>query len=676
MTTLLKLVVRGGCSFLVFLMFVAGFVLSAAAQKTSDADSTAANLLRAALSCELAGRNDDRRVLLMEARAQSPHNAAVRWQLGEVRDGNANVWLTTSQVEEAAHKDNRLAEYRAKRDAAGSALDEQVALAHWCRKNKLVDEERVHWLAVLQEQPTNPEAAERLKLQRPVGGTLLTPEQVAQFDEHKRKFHKSLQYWWSLAAPWQKLLEAGETAPPAEMRDRVANVSEPSEMLALEKVFWQAAGSKKSRQHTVALALAEMLRDNPHPAAAKCLATMAAGSDWDDVRGASIQGLKQHPFDHYVPLLLSRLQTLLVTDARFDVNVSGYLITRFSVFREGAFADFESLSLDSPDAVNRFGPVVDADSPASVWERQLPLRLTASQRAWVLAETQIRLNLANAQTEAANREAALGNAVANTNRAISARNARIVAVLNQATGLGLGEEPMKWWTWWWEGFNDTYDVSSQIDKTAGATANTYVMAPYVSDASYKPIYRSDVVNKYAMQLPSRYSSLAGHSCFAPGTMVWTQLGRRPIEEVKAGDRVLAQNVDTGELAYKPVAATTVRRPGPRIKIGVGKETITATPSHPFWVNGKNWQLTKQLEVGCRLHSVSGAAAVDSLEIVETDPSRAGYSYNLIVADFHSYFVGEQGVLVHDNTPRQPTSAVVPGLRPDAATASGSTVESR
>ena len=37
------------------------------------------------------------------------------------------------------------------------------------------------------------------------------------------------------------------------------------------------------------------------------------------------------------------------------------------------------------------------------------------------------------------------------------------------------------------------------------------------------------------------------------------------------------------------------------------------------------------------------------------------AYNLIVADFDSYFVGDSAILVHDNTPRQPTSAVLPGL---------------
>jgi hypothetical protein len=53
--------------------------------------------------------------------------------------------------------------------------------------------------------------------------------------------------------------------------------------------------------------------------------------------------------------------------------------------------------------------------------------------------------------------------------------------------------------------------------------------------------------------------------------------------------------------------------------------------------------------------------IESIEKLDPDPSPAGKSYNLIVADFHSYFVGDQGILVHDNTPRAPTAALLPGL---------------
>ena len=48
------------------------------------------------------------------------------------------------------------------------------------------------------------------------------------------------------------------------------------------------------------------------------------------------------------------------------------------------------------------------------------------------------------------------------------------------------------------------------------------------------------------------------------------------------------------------------------------------------------------------------------------PSHTGLeaTYNLIVADFHTYFVGEGKILSHDNTIREPTVALVPGLKGD------------
>ncbi|MCP3690932.1 MAG: hypothetical protein GY917_01945 [Planctomycetaceae bacterium] len=45
-----------------------------------------------------------------------------------------------------------------------------------------------------------------------------------------------------------------------------------------------------------------------------------------------------------------------------------------------------------------------------------------------------------------------------------------------------------------------------------------------------------------------------------------------------------------------------------------------------------------------------------------EPGRKVKTYNLIVDGHHTYFVGAGQVLSHDNSVRQPTNAVVPGLR--------------
>jgi hypothetical protein len=145
-------------------------------------------------------------------------------------------------------------------------------------------------------------------------------------------------------------------------------------------------------------------------------------------------------------------------------------------------------------------------------------------------------------------------------------------------------------------------------------------------------------------------------CFAAGTPVWTRTGLKPIESLAIGDFVLAQSVETGKLTYQPILGRTVRPSSPCRQIGIGAEQLIVASGHPFWVAGTGWKMAKELEVGAVLHGIDGPVVLDAnadTESVET--------YNLVVADFNTYFVGKSGVLVHDITPREPTTAKVPGL---------------
>jgi hypothetical protein len=60
----------------------------------------------------------------------------------------------------------------------------------------------------------------------------------------------------------------------------------------------------------------------------------------------------------------------------------------------------------------------------------------------------------------------------------------------------------------------------------------------------------------------------------------------------------------------------------------------------------------------RLHGLNGSGQIESVEIVEKGDEPV---YNLVVADVQNYFVGEGRWLSHDNTARQPTRCLVPGL---------------
>ena len=109
-------------------------------------------------------------------------------------------------------------------------------------------------------------------------------------------------------------------------------------------------------------------------------------------------------------------------------------------------------------------------------------------------------------------------------------------------------------------------------------------------------------------------------------------------------------MDTGELAYKPVIGRTVRPPSPILQ-AVGS-TVMSSPRRAAIRSGSpasagGWP--RSLSDGAILHGVTARTRVDGDGIAGEEEA-----YNLVVADFNTYFVGESGVLVHDNTPRTPT----------------------
>ena len=304
------------------------------------------------------------------------------------------------------------------------------------------------------------------------------------------------------------------------------------------------------------------------------------------------------------------------------------------------------------------GLVASLEAQAAADGKSLPGQIAAANAQNDLAaRANHQLNVQKSQGQALQNDAALQDAVGRANAAIAQQNARIEAVLCQTTGLDLGDDPMKWWAWWWQDYNESYHVPAGPIRARKASRRSRNITPKSLSSTKAARQRT----RWQTRPAGRGARPRVLSCFAPGTKVWTLTGRQAIEKIKVGDRVLAQDVETGELAYKPVLAVTTRAPGPRMSIRVAADTITATPSHPFWVAGQGWRMTKQLAAGSRLHTLSGAAAVETIEKLPIDPSYQGMAYNLIVADFDSYFVGDSAILVHDNTPRQPTSAVLPGL---------------
>lgn len=136
------------------------------------------------------------------------------------------------------------------------------------------------------------------------------------------------------------------------------------------------------------------------------------------------------------------------------------------------------------------------------------------------------------------------------------------------------------------------------------------------------------------------------NCFVAGTEIETKDGERPIEDIQIGDQVLSKNAETGEQAYKKVTALYRNEKEITYKLTVNHEIIETTDNHPFWVEGKGWVVAVDLQVGDQLKQSNGhTLTIDQIEIVKHDQKVK--VYNFTVADFHTYFVSDLDIWVHN-----------------------------
>ena len=233
--------------------------------------------------------------------------------------------------------------------------------------------------------------------------------------------------------------------------------------------------------------------------------------------------------------------------------------------------------------------------------------------------------LTGARVTQASRE----QARAQYNQALTVLNRRVVGVLAQTTGHTELKRPSDWWSWW--------DAENGVSYPEKPTRTQYAS-------------RNVVIRRQSPAPPPC-------ECFAAGTIVWTATGPKPIEKIRIGDLVLSQDVETGEVGLKPVLTTTTRPPEQLVRITTEREVLEATEGHPLWEPKTGWTLAGKLTAATPLYALD-----KSVEIREITEGGHRETYNLVVADYHTYFVGESRILSHDNTRRRPTSVLLPGLK--------------
>jgi murein DD-endopeptidase MepM/ murein hydrolase activator NlpD len=197
----------------------------------------------------------------------------------------------------------------------------------------------------------------------------------------------------------------------------------------------------------------------------------------------------------------------------------------------------------------------------------------------------------------------------------------------------------------------TFDLITAIDGAVGlaklAVGGVSALAKRVSTLT-KPRIDPTRAAREAAALEDA-NVLVRTACFAAGTPVQTERGFVSIDELAIGDRVLSRDEYSGETAFKPVVRTIVTPDKKLIRLVVHdgdgcRESILATEEHPFWVKGTGWVRAAELHAGDEL--VSADQRVLTIGAVSEEPETATV-YNIEVKDFHTYFVGDAKVFVHN-----------------------------
>lgn len=123
----------------------------------------------------------------------------------------------------------------------------------------------------------------------------------------------------------------------------------------------------------------------------------------------------------------------------------------------------------------------------------------------------------------------------------------------------------------------------------------------------------------------------------------------PIEQVKVGQLVFARDPETGETKIKPVTDVIVTKGKSLYELVTRSKNgeltrLEVTDNHPFWVINEGWVDSIKLQPGMVLVDIENqplqVISLTSLDFIED-------TYNFTVADFNTYFAGEQRAFVHN-----------------------------
>lgn len=558
-----------------------------------------------ALASEARGYDSTTRGTRLAAALEAePTYAPAKWHSGQVQWGKE--WVSAIAVPEIVAEDPRYQAYLKIRDRYQPTIEDQLELAKWCEGHGLPAQQRAHLTKVLDLDPDHADARAALGFTNEEG-IWIDVKEAEKGSIQARELVENLRDWRPKCQQILTGLQHSSQRRREVAVEQMKAINDTHAITALETTF-------ATVDEPIALLLVDTLSHIKGYEATLALARQAVTSQWPSVQSAATTELAERPKDAYVPELLGALYSPVQSKAELYATPTGSLMYRHVFFREGQ--QNKELAVLQTGFHRQALPGGDGAGSAA--------------RALLIANQQFQ-----------ERE----QAVSAQNAFTQEMNSRVCSVLSRSTGETLAQEPSAWWQWW-NDYNEVYQVEPKGTREKFATQEVIIV--------------DEVPSSGGLDGPSGGSSGGTPSamdCLARGTLVQTATGPVAIEQVQVGDLVLSQDVESGELAFKPVLKTTVRPASKLVDINAGGQTFSASGGHLFWVSGKGWVKARKIVAGDRLHHATGTT-----EVISVSDGEKAETYNMVVADFNTYFAGADRLLSHDNTVHRRTDLVVPGLK--------------
>lgn len=138
------------------------------------------------------------------------------------------------------------------------------------------------------------------------------------------------------------------------------------------------------------------------------------------------------------------------------------------------------------------------------------------------------------------------------------------------------------------------------------------------------------------------------SCFIGSTLINTINGSKKIEDIREGDYVYSYNSLTGMYGYNLVTETFVNKTNALTHIIIGDNEIITTPNHPFY-DSISGDYVRANYIDDNVELLGSNGNIINADYVYTDILDEEVEvYNFTVDNYHTYFVGEDEILVHND----------------------------